>query len=255
MLKTFKSTIEAIVRRSGYQISKLPQPDATGRSTYEQVTPVATYAPWNSDDLFLSTYEVIKSHTLVDLYRCWELWTLVEQSVKLEGNIIEIGVWRGGTGALMAKKAELCGINGLVYLCDTFRGVVKAGSKDTVYRDGEHADTSRRDVEALIHDQLKLSNVRILEGIFPDETARLIEDREACFSLCHVDVDVYQSAKDVMGWIWDRMMVGGIVVYDDYGFDGCQGITRFVNEQSAAKDRLVSHNLNGHAVVVKLSQR
>ncbi len=73
----------------------------------------------------------------------------------------------------------------------------------------------------------------------------------ARFRLVHVDVDVYQSAKDVMARIWDRIVPGGIVVYDDYGFKGCEGITRYVNEQVAQPDRLVLHNLNGHAIVIK----
>jgi O-methyltransferase len=67
-------------------------------------------------------------------------------------------------------------------------------------------------------------------------------------------VDVYQSARSVLDWIWGRLEVGGVVIYDDYGFEGCEGITKFVNEQSAEKDRLVFHNLNGHALVVKLPQ-
>jgi O-methyltransferase len=255
MLRTAKSTVQTIVHLLGYQIEKLPQRAATGYSVYERVSPSATYAPWNMDALFLATYEEVKSYTLVDLYRCWELWTLVEQSAKLEGDLIEIGVWRGGTGAIMAKKAMSCGIDGLVYLCDTFRGVVKAGSNDTRYKGGEHANTSRQMVELLIHDRLRLDNVRILEGIFPDETAYLVEGQRTRFRLCHIDVDVYQSAKDIIDWIWERMVVGGMIVYDDYGFNGCQGITKFVNEQSTARDRLVLHNLNGHALVVKLSQQ
>jgi O-methyltransferase len=252
MLKTVKSSVETMVRRLGYQIAKLPQPNGTGRSPYEPIAPIATYAPWNSDEDFLAIYAQIKNNTLVDLYRCWELWTLVGQSAKLKGDIIEIGVWRGGTGAILAKKAALCGIDGLVYLCDTFRGVVKAGTNDSCYKGGEHGDTSRQRVEDLLLHQLKLNNVRILEGIFPDDTASAIEERQPRFRLCHVDVDVYQSANAVMDWIWDRMDTGGMVVYDDYGFEGCEGITKFVNEQSAERDRLVLHNLNGHAVVVKL---
>jgi O-methyltransferase len=47
------------------------------------------------------------------------------------------------------------------------------------------------------------------------------------------------------------MPVGGVVVYDDYGFLRCDGITRHVDEQRGRPDRRVIHNLNGHAVVVK----
>ena len=42
------------------------------------------------------------------------------------------------------------------------------------------------------------------------------------------------------------------MVYDDYGFYGCDGITKYVEEQMMRKDRLVIHNLNGHAIILKL---
>jgi O-methyltransferase len=41
-------------------------------------------------------------------------------------------------------------------------------------------------------------------------------------------------------------------VYDDYGFEACDGITKYVEEQIACPDRLVMHNLNGHALIVKM---
>ena len=150
----------------------------------------------------------------------------------------------------MAKKASLDGSKHPVYLCDTFEGVVKAGAQDTRYHGGEHADTSQGIVENLLR-VLEVPDARILKGVFPDQTAHLIEPG-ARFSLCHVDVDVYQSAKEVMAWVWERMVPGGIVVFDDYGFAGCEGITKYVNEQVTESDRLVLHNLNGHAVMVKL---
>jgi O-methyltransferase len=92
--------------------------------------------------------------------------------------------------------------------------------------------------------------VTILEGIFPDQTAQLIEEER--FRFCHIDVDVYDSAKGIVEWVWDKMVVGGIIVYDDYGFEACDGITKYVEEQIACPDRLVMHNLNGHALIVKM---
>jgi O-methyltransferase len=218
---------------------------------YQQATPLALYAPWNLDREFQKTYRRIFPNTLVDRYRCFELWSLIEQAQKLsQGSIIEIGVWQGGTGVLMAHKAKICDIHDPVYLCDTFSGVVKASPKDSFYKGNEHADTSEAIVEQLVA-EFNLSQVKILKGIFPDDTAHLIGDDR--FRLCHVDVDVYQSAKDVVTWVWDRMVIGGIIVYDDYGFLGCDGITKLVEEQRALNDRLVFHNLNGHAIVVKLA--
>jgi len=246
---TLKRTLRRGLFHLGYEIHKRDVTEP-GELEYGNVRPWAEYCPWNCDDEFRRTYRVIETHTLIDRYRCHELWQLVAQSRKLRGALIEVGVWRGGTGAVIAKSAARAGIAAPVYLCDTFTGVVKAGENDSAYRGGEHADATREHVAALIEGRLGLDNVRILEGVFPDETARFIEDNE--FRFCHVDVDVYQSAKDIVTWLWDRLVAGGMVVYDDYGFRTTPGVTRFVNEQRALTDRLVIHNLNGHAVVIKL---
>lgn len=139
--------------------------------------------------MFQEALASIKGYTIVDKYRCFELWKLIEQSAKLiSGSIIEIGVWRGGTGALIAKQAKNCGIRDRVFLCDTFTGVVKANEKDPTYKGGEHADTSRQVVDELIFTRMNLDNVEILEGIFPDQTGHGIEDLQ--FRFCHIDVDV-----------------------------------------------------------------
>lgn len=252
-MRAIKTLIKRIANKFGFEMRRIPKSTNTELSKdqeYELVTPGATYSPWNKDSLFQEVYTSITGFTLVDKYRCFELWKMVEQSAKLQsGSVIEIGVWRGGTGTLIAKQAKKCGISDQVYLCDTFAGVVKAGQKDSTYKGGEHSDTSRQVVEKLIS-QMKLDNVQILEGIFPDQTGHEIDHLQ--FRFCHIDVDVYQSAKDIVDWIWDRMVHCGIVIYDDFGFKGCDGIAKYVEEQMPFKDRIVIHNLNGHAVILKL---
>ncbi|WP_379157285.1 TylF/MycF/NovP-related O-methyltransferase [Paenibacillus sp. sgz5001063] len=218
---------------------------------YEEIKPQSNYAPWKTDVDFNTVYNTIRTHTLVDKYRCYELWSLVEQVSKLSGSLIEIGVWKGGTGALIAKKAELCGINERIYLCDTFNGVVKTSPQhDSVYVGGEHSDTSEEIVKRLIFDNMQLNNVKLLKGIFPDDTKELVQDQY--FSFCHIDVDAYLSAKDILEWIWDKMVIGGMVVFDDYGFMTCEGITKYVNSLKQDKRLLFLHNINGHAVLIKL---
>ena len=208
--------------------------------------PKATYSPWLQDEEFLIAYEISKNNTLVDIYRCYELWTLVKQTNKLQGDVIEVGVYKGGTGSLLAIAAK----GATVFLCDTFRGVVKAGPKDNSYIGGEHADTST-DIVLALFKKLRVSNFSILKGIFPEESALQIENKR--FRFCHIDVDVYQSAKDIFDWVWQRMEKGGIVVFDDYGFAACEGVTDLVNNELAPrKDLIMLHNLNGHAVLIKI---
>ena len=215
---------------------------------YSVIIPSASYSPWLNDAPFLAAYEVLKANTMVDLYRCYELWTMVEQCGRLGGDILEVGVWRGGTGCLMAVKAKLLGLRSKVYLADTFSGVVKAGENDPSYRGGEHADTSV-DIVLNSKQSLNLDNVELLVGIFPDQSSAPVEN--ARFSLCHIDVDVYTSAADVLDWVWPRLHIGGAVIFDDYGSIQTGGMTRLVNERMGTPGAVIVYNLNGHAVMVK----
>jgi O-methyltransferase len=239
-----KPIIHKFLNNFGYEIQKFYPPTTT---KYEPFHPYR-YCPWNEDPDFLDTFEKIKTHTLVDKARCYELWSLVKQSKKSEGSIIEIGTWKGGTGAILAKSALLNQITEPVILCDTFTGVVKASTKDTAYKGGEHSDACYQIVEKLFS-EIGISNFKILEGIFPEETGNQVSDRK--FRLCHIDVDVYKSAKDIVEWIWGKMSLGGIIVFDDYGFRGTDGITKFVNEEMEKSDRIIIYNLNGHAIFIK----
>lgn len=242
-----------LLKGTGYSLAKgaaLPfmRREAMRSGAHEMAHPISTYAPWQADDEFVAAYRAVRKNTLVDIWRCHELWSLVGELREVPGAIVEVGVWRGGSGALMATKAAAVGIEDTVYLCDTWEGVVKTGEVDTYYRDGRHDDTSREIVVALVR-RLGLDNVELLQGVFPDETGDRVA--EEALRLVHIDVDVYQSAKDVFDWAWDRLSPGGIAVFDDYGFPACPGVTKFVNEQRGRDDRLVLHNLNGHGIVVK----
>ncbi len=209
----------------------------------------SSYTPWRGDEAFQRVFTLIRGHTLVDEYRCHELWQICGQLGALEaGDILEVGVWRGGTGCLMAQRWAETGVAGTIFLCDTFTGVVKASGHDSAYVGGEHSDTSKAIVAGLVR-QLGLTNVEILQGVFPDATGPRIESRG--FRLCHIDVDVYESAMLTFEWIWPRLVPGGIVVFDDYGFYSCAGVTRFVNQMRGRPDRVVIYNVNGHAVVIK----
>lgn len=240
-----RRSIKSFAKRFGYDIVSFPKLEGP----YEQIHVKSFYAPWKQDLEFQKWFSIIQTRTMVDMHRCYELWDLVQQSAKLEGSILEIGVWRGGTGGLIAKRAALCGISDPVYLCDTFCGVVKASSRDDVYKGGEHQDTSKQIVKNLVQ-TLQLENVHILQGIFPEDTGHQIADQK--FRFCHVDVDVYDSTRDILNWVWPRLVSGGIVVFDDYGIPTCKGIRDYVNERKSEKDRISIHNLNGHAIWIKL---
>jgi O-methyltransferase len=211
----------------------------------------ATYSPWYADQAFMEVYDTIQHSTLVDIYRCHELWTLVKQLEHVPGDAIEVGVWKGGTGGLIARQLATFSEPRTLYLCDTFAGVVKASEKDTLYQGGEHADTSLEAVNGLMQTLGVTDQVAILQGIFPEETAAPVEGNT--FAFCHIDVDTYLSAKDVFEWVSPRLSLHGLVVFDDYGTWGCEGVTELVSEIAKDPRFFLFQNLNGHAVLMKLA--
>lgn len=215
---------------------------------YDQLIPTSNLAPWLRDDVFMTLYGVLKPFTLVDIYRCYELWSLAGQMRDVEGDILEVGVWRGGTGGLMAKAIEA--IPGKrIFLADTFKGVVKAGEADTHYVGHEHADTSADLVRQLMK-ALRADNFSILEGVFPEDTQHMAPEKVA---LLHCDVDVYQSTKDIVEWCLPRLSIGSVIVFDDYGSVSTGGVTRYCDEFRAIPGFHFLYNINGHAVFIKIA--
>ncbi|SIQ57819.1 O-methyltransferase [Alkalispirochaeta americana] len=207
------------------------------------------YRPWEADIPFLDAWRRVRAYTMVDQARLFELWELTGQlSPDISGAVLEVGAWRGGSAGLMGLRLLQRGDSRPLVVADTFCGVAKAGEEDPYYRGGEHGDTSLDRVSAFLHD-LGLPDCTVLAGVFPEETAHRVPSADIAF--CHIDVDVYQSAQDVFEWAWPRMPPGGIVVFDDYGFLGCEGVTRYVHSLRDRSDGVVLANLNGHAVVVK----
>lgn len=257
-----RAYVQMGLRRFGYELRRVDahRKDVNARGEFfvqelphSRVAPFATYSPWLADREFVSTYEFISTpkefpHTLVDRYRCYELWQLASRRV--EGDVLEIGVWRGGTGCLIAKRLQSSAPGKTVYLCDTFAGIVGVTEKDPHYRDGEHSDTSQQIVIDLAT-RMGLTNIQIMPGIFPAKTAIAIANH--AFSLVHIDVDVYKSARECFAWSLPRLSIGGAVVFDDYGFERCGGVTRLVNEIVLQFENCLAtiHNLNGHAVLIK----
>ncbi|MDR1362628.1 MAG: TylF/MycF family methyltransferase [Spirochaetaceae bacterium] len=237
------------IYKAEQNIAKMPDIDDDG---FEKINGAYIFSPQKSDIAFRDLYSKIQEYTLLGEIKSYALWQIVKEASKLnEGAFIEVGVWRGGSGALIAKQAEINGITDNIYLCDTFTGVVKSGKNDTFYENGEHSDTSKEIVEQLLK-EYDIHNVKLAVGIFPDETSEFITDKK--FRFAHIDVDVYESTKNIFDWIWQKMVVGGIILIDDYGFYRCNGITKFVNDERGKKDRIVFNNSDGQAVFIKINE-
>ena len=224
----------------GYRVIRAENLNSFVRSDYKR---------FETDDEFMEVYDRCWNHTLVDVLRLHELWTLVEQTKWLEdGDYLEVGVWRGGSAAVIATKVKEIAPESTVYLADTFEGVVKATDLDGKFVGGELSDTS----ETIVKDLLKmegLTNCEILKGVFPEETGPEISSK---IRFLHIDVVTYEGTRDIVRWAEDRLVKGGFILFDDYGFLSCDGVTRFVEEEFENNPNYVFvHNINGHGIAIK----
>lgn len=224
-----------------------------------------TYAPWLRDKELQRWAEVVRpprllqpdsqsgeSHTLVDIYRCWTIWQVAKQLGPLAGDMIEIGAYRGGTAALIAHAITISNQQADLFVCDTFNGVVKAGSNDTAYQGGEHADTTVSRVHELVGRFLDPSRIHIEVGVFPEDIGSALSSK--LFKFAHIDVDVYQSALDCVRYLWPMLVTSGVIIFDDYGLQGTEGMTKAAEELAATyENAMLVYNFSGQAMLVKLS--
>jgi O-methyltransferase len=83
---------------------------------------------------------------------------------------------------------------------------------------------------------------------FPDTAGPV---RANVFSLVHCDADIYQSVKASCEFFYPRLVGGGAMVFDDYGFNTCPGAKQAVDEFFAGLPEQPVYLPTGQAFVVK----
>lgn len=202
----------------------------------------------------LRLFRRVSTHTLVSKAKLNTLCSLTAtlERERVEGAIVECGVFKGGAAALMAHETR--GAREML-LFDSFEGLPAPGDKDGLiaqqqFQPGWCASTEE-DVRR-IFGKLGVLNERVhlVKGWFHET---LPETRVPPIALLHIDADWYGSVKVVLDTLFDRVVAGGYVVIDDYGrWEGC---TRAVDEFLAARrlPALVPTGTVGHFLRVQPS--
>jgi O-methyltransferase len=201
--------------------------------------------PWRSDPALRGLLGSVSSRTLVDPVRLYMLLQLSRQCRTLEGDVAEIGVYKGGTARLLADSFKSTGKD--IHLFDTFSGMPPTDASRDWHRGGDFSDTSLQAVGDYL---AGLEGVRLHQGLFP-ETAGPILNSMFCF--VHIDVDIYRSVLDCCGFFYPRMVRSGVMVFDDYGFLTCPGARLAVDEFFAGKPESPCYLPTGQCLVVRLS--
>jgi O-methyltransferase len=150
----------------------------------------------------------------------------------IPGDIVECGVWRGGS--IMAVARTLLNLGNTsreLYLFDTFEGMTEPTSKD-ISIDGQYAGALLRNsnkhsshsvwcyssleevkagVERIGYDSQKIHYIKgKVEDTIPGNAPEKI-------SLLRLDTDWYESTHHEMVHLFPRLSNGGVIIIDDYG--------------------------------------
>lgn len=144
-----------------------------------------------------------------------------------QGIIAEFGVYKGGSLEALARTNP----DRAVYGIDSFQGLPEANEHD-YHVEGEFADVDYLGMVGYF--KVMYPNVRILKGFSPSVFGFF--DEHCKFSFVHLDVDLYQSIKDALEFFWDRMLPGGHILFDDYGFTSTPGVKKAIEEWLPEKE-------------------
>jgi len=171
---------------------------------------------------FSKLMKEVENYTIIRQDRCLVIYQLLQLLKGIEGEVAEVGVWKGGSTKLISKTISQ--FNKQLHSFDTFKGMPPVDKeRDNTHLEGEF-NISLMEVQKYLED---CPNVILHPGWFP-ETAKDIEN--LTFSFVHIDVDIYQSTIDCCKFFYPRMNRNGIMLFDDYGFESCLGSRTGVNE-------------------------
>ena len=165
---------------------------------------------------------------------------------RIPGDIVECGVWRGGSMMAVAKTLIALGDTSRdLWLFDTYEGMSPPTAEDVSYS-GRTADAilQRTPKEAGMNYWCIASVEEVAQNIrgtgYPAERIHLVKGKvedtlpgsaPARIALLRLDTDWYESTRHELVHLWPRLERGGVMIVDDYGH--WQGARRAVDEHLA----------------------
>ncbi len=187
----------------------------------------------------------VQPYTMTSAERIFSLIEAVRYVVKNEipGDIVECGVWRGGS--MMATAKTLLEQNTQekdLYLFDTFEGMTKpekidisnsnldaTKEFDNTIIDVDSSTWCRATIDDVKSNLFSVgydkSKIHFIKGKVEDT---LPLDGLKSISILRLDTDWYQSTKHELIHLFPKLSKGGVLIIDDYGF--WQGARKAVDE-------------------------
>jgi O-methyltransferase len=160
---------------------------------------------------------------------------------EIPGAIVECGVWRGGSMHAIARTLDAMGAHERdLYLFDTYEGMTAPGPRDR-RRDGRPAADlmASYDKTSRVWAYASLEDVQegFLQVPYPEEKLHFIKGpveqtipskAPERIAILRLDTDWYESTAHELAHLYDRLVPGGVLLLDDYGW--WQGSREAVDE-------------------------
>jgi len=205
----------------------------------------STYCGWRQPR-FQELYAKVKGKTACTQDRLYMIHEFARSCRNLKGDFAECGVYKGGSAYLIASVLANTHEEVELHLFDTFSGFPGMDYYPAGHKKGDFGDTSLESVKSYLSD---FPLVTYHQGLIPStlETAK-----ERMFSFVHVDVDLYEPARDCCEFFYSRMVKNGMMLFDDYGIQ-CfeESIRRAVDEFFRDKAERPIALRTGQCLVIK----
>ena len=184
---------------------------------------------------------------------------LAEKCLKVEGDFVEFGCYKGDTSLLLAdllvekpveksweRLCEKCGkkveksVGGKakrrLWIYDSFEGLPEKGSQDesvmgVLFRGGELAVTKREVKMRFLKAGLPVPVIK--KAWFGDLTEADLPEKIA---FAFLDGDFYESIRDSLKLVVPRMGEDGVLVVHDYNNPALPGVKKAVDEKKEILD-------------------
>ena len=162
--------------------------------------------------------------------RHYTLNQLLRNAPLKKGDVCELGCWRGLSSYQIASY--LCKRDNDIafHIFDSFEGLSSYEDVDIPKGNTQGLEQKRKQftcsLEAVRENLKEFSFVKYHKGWIPE---RFNDVENKTFSFVHIDVDLYQPIYDSFQFFYSRMVKGGIMVFDDYGYIQFPGAKKAVD--------------------------
>ena len=174
---------------------------------------------------------VWRTHTL-----CWA----ARHCVRLDGDFVEAGCFRGTTARIVCDYVDFAATAKGYYLYDLFTWGAANEPADPPPDGGPYEQVRRRFAD--------LPSVRVVRGALPETLGEATPERVA---LLHLDLNDAGAELDTLERLFDRVVPGGLVVLDDYGWYGYRASKLAEDPFFAARGYAVLEMPTGQGLVIK----